>query len=80
MGRRLRPVDSATLRPLWLSAYYSSQKARRTLGYAPRPVRWGVREALRWFQEQGELPRQRPLAPRGPLLPQQLEGSEVEGY
>ena len=35
------------------------------LGYRPRPVRRGIREALRWYQEQGLLSRERPLTPRG---------------
>ncbi|MBI3185263.1 MAG: NAD-dependent epimerase/dehydratase family protein [Myxococcales bacterium] len=45
--------------------YYSSQKAVRELGYTPRPLRLGVREAYRWFQEEGYLERDRPLYPRG---------------
>ena len=44
---------------------HASAKAMRELGYQPRPVRLGIREALRWFQEEGMLPRDRPLTPRG---------------
>ncbi|WPB80546.1 NAD-dependent epimerase/dehydratase family protein [Archangium violaceum] len=58
-------VNTAFLQALPLPAYQSSAKAMRELGYQPRPVRLGIREALRWFQEEGMLPRDRPLKPRG---------------
>ena len=58
-------VNTAFLQALPLPAYHSSAKAMRELGYQPRPVRLGIREALRWFQEEGMLPRDRPLTPRG---------------
>ncbi len=58
-------VNTAFLQALPLPAYQSSAKAMRELGYQPRPVRLGIREALRWFQEEGMLPRDRPLTPRG---------------
>ncbi|WNG35338.1 NAD-dependent epimerase/dehydratase family protein [Archangium violaceum] len=58
-------VNTAFLQALPLPAYHSSAKAMRELGYRPRPVRLGIREALRWFQEEGMLPRDRPLKPRG---------------
>lgn len=58
-------VNTAFLQALPLPAYHSSAKAMRELGYQPRPVRLGIREALRWFQEEGMLPRDRPLKPRG---------------
>ncbi len=41
------------------------QGASGCSGYRPRPVRRGIREALRWYQEQGLLSRERPLTPRG---------------
>lgn len=47
--------------------YVSSAKAARELDYRPRPVRLGIRDALRWLQEEGALPRDQPLAPRGVL-------------
>jgi dihydroflavonol-4-reductase len=58
-------VNTAFLQALPLPAYQSSGKAMRELGYQPRPVRLGIREALRWFQEEGMLPRDQPLTPRG---------------
>jgi dihydroflavonol-4-reductase len=58
-------MNTAFLQALPLPAYQSSGKAMRELGYQPRPVRLGIREALRWFQEEGMLPRDRPLTPRG---------------
>ncbi len=60
----LRSINSATLAALYRPAYYSSQKAARELGYQPGPVRAGVREGYRWFQEEGFLPRGHTLAPR----------------
>ena len=62
---RLGWVNSHFLRQLYLRAYVSSVKAQRMLGYRPRPVRRGIREALRWYQEEGLLSRDRPLTPRG---------------
>lgn len=35
--------------------FFTSEKARRELGYAPRPYRDGLRDALEWFREQGYL-------------------------
>lgn len=35
--------------------YFSSDKARRELGYAPRPYQDGLRDALAWFREAGYL-------------------------
>ncbi|MBF5044946.1 NAD-dependent epimerase/dehydratase family protein [Aggregicoccus sp. 17bor-14] len=58
-------VNTAFLQALTLPAYQSSGRAMRELGYHPRPVRLGIREALRWFQEEGLLPRDQPLTPRG---------------
>jgi dihydroflavonol-4-reductase len=64
---RLGWVNTAFLRQLFEPTYVSSTLAQRTLGYRPRPVRHGIRDALRWYQEQGLLPRDRPLTPRGVL-------------
>lgn len=55
-------VNTAFLQALPQPAYQSSSKAMRELGYQPRPVRQGIREALRWFREEGMLPRDQPLA------------------
>jgi dihydroflavonol-4-reductase len=62
---RLGWVNTPFLRQVYLPAYVSSSKAQRMLGYRPRPVRRGIREALRWYQEQGLLSPERPLTPRG---------------
>ncbi len=35
--------------------YYSTAKARRELGYAPRPTRDALRDALDWFRAEGRL-------------------------
>ena len=66
---RLGWVNTPFLEGLFEVAYVSSAKAERVLGYRPRPVRRGIREALRWYQEQGLLPRHRPLTPRGVVEP-----------
>lgn len=65
---RLGWVNTPFLRQLFEPTYVSSALAQRTLGYRPRPVRHGIRDALRWYQEQGLLPRDRPLTPRGVLV------------
>jgi dihydroflavonol-4-reductase len=64
-GSRLGWVNTPFLTGLFETAYFSSGKAERALGYRPRPIRRGIREALRWYQEQGQLRRDRPLTPRG---------------
>jgi len=33
--------------------FFSSEKARRELGYAPRPARLAIADAVEWFREQG---------------------------
>ena len=35
--------------------YFSSERARRELGYAPRPARDALADALAWFKEHGYL-------------------------
>lgn len=35
--------------------FFSSEKARRTLGYAPRSAKEAVADAIHWFQENGRL-------------------------
>ncbi len=59
-------LSGALLRTQTLTAYYSSRKAQLQLGYRPRPVRLGIREAYRWFQEERYLARDRPLSPTEP--------------
>ncbi len=66
---RLGWVNTPFLAGLFEAAYVSSSKAERALGYQPRPIRRGIREALRWYQEQGRLRRDRPLTPRGLVEP-----------
>ncbi len=66
---RLGWVNTPFLAGLFEAAYVSSAKAERALAYRPRPVRRGIREALRWYQEQGLLPRDRALTPRGVVEP-----------
>ena len=36
--------------------FFSSAKAREALGYAPRPAREAVRDAVAWFRAQGMIP------------------------
>ncbi len=35
--------------------FFSSARARRELGYAPRPAAMAIRDALAWFRRQGLL-------------------------
>jgi dihydroflavonol-4-reductase len=56
-------VNTPFLQALTLPAYVSSAKAERELGYRPRPVRLGIREALRWFQQEGMVSLAKPLPP-----------------
>jgi dihydroflavonol-4-reductase len=35
--------------------YFTSEKASRALGYAPRPAREAVADAVRWFEANGYL-------------------------
>jgi dihydroflavonol-4-reductase len=35
--------------------YFSSAKAERELGYRPRPVDEGIRDAIDWFRQAGML-------------------------
>ncbi|GAJ28931.1 hopanoid-associated sugar epimerase [Acidomonas methanolica] len=37
--------------------YFSSAKAERELGYAPRPARAAVTDAVEWFRAHGRIPR-----------------------
>lgn len=42
--------------------FFSSAKARRELGYDPRPARDAVADAITWFRAAGMIPRPRPIA------------------
>jgi dihydroflavonol-4-reductase len=35
--------------------FFTSDKARRELGYQPRPYREGLKDALDWFRAEGYL-------------------------
>jgi dihydroflavonol-4-reductase len=61
----LRNLSSSAIDACFTGAYVLSDKAFRELGYRPQPVRQGIREAYRWFQDEGMLPRDFPLTPRG---------------
>lgn len=60
-----RFMNASSIASMFRGAYYSSDKATRDLGYRPGSIRAGIREAYRWFQEEGMFPRDRPLSPRG---------------
>ena len=36
--------------------FFSSDKARQALGYAPRPAKEAVRDAVAWLRASGRLP------------------------
>ena len=42
--------------------FFSSAKARRELGYVPRPAREAVADAIAWFRAEGMIPARRPAA------------------
>ena len=49
-------INSVTVRYSYLSGYiFSSDKARRELGYAPGPLEPAIRDAISWFRERGML-------------------------
>ncbi len=54
-GRPLVTVDELRMSKKWM--FFSSEKARRELGYEPRPAQDALRDALRWFREHGYLER-----------------------
>lgn len=51
-GRPARITRDA-LRMAKKMMYFSSEKARRELGYAPRPAREAIHDAIDWFRENG---------------------------
>jgi dihydroflavonol-4-reductase len=48
------PYAMATLR---FNRWISHERARRDLGYAPRPLDQSVRDTVLWFRERGWLAR-----------------------
>lgn len=52
-GEPIATVDAARMARHRM--FYSSEKAKRELGYAPRPAREAVRDSLRWFKEHGYI-------------------------
>ena len=40
--------------------FFSSARARRVLGYEPRPARDAVADAISWFRAEGMIPRPKP--------------------
>lgn len=53
-------LNTPFIATLFELSYVSGEKARRELGFSPRPVREAVRDALRWFEEAGRLGAGRP--------------------
>ena len=51
------PIDEQSGRMLGYHWYYDDSKARRELGYDPRPLSVGLWDAIQWFCEQGMAPR-----------------------
>jgi len=60
-----RNFSSSMVDSMFGPYYATSDKAVRELGYRFRPVRLGIRDAYAWFQEEGMIPRDQPLSPRG---------------
>jgi len=58
LGLRQAPMmNISRLRFIYYNQYYSIEKARRELGYAPRVgYREGLTATLEWFREEGLLP------------------------
>jgi dihydroflavonol-4-reductase len=51
------PIDG--VRMSGESMYYDTSKARRELGFAPRPIDGAIRAAIRWFADNGYTPQGR---------------------
>jgi len=52
-GEPLATVDGVRMARKHM--YFSSAKARRELGYAPRPARQALADAVDWFRGEGRL-------------------------
>ncbi len=50
-GEPFVTVDGVRMAKKWM--YFSSAKARRELGYGPRPARQALADAIAWFRENG---------------------------
>jgi len=48
-------IRVSTAKRAWCNLYYSNQKARDQLGYAPRPLRDALRDEIEWFLRNGRL-------------------------
>jgi dihydroflavonol-4-reductase len=55
LGNKQPAVTHEALDALSTNRLVSSDKARRELGYAPRPFAESVRDAYRWLAENGKL-------------------------
>ena len=55
--RRPALLTREMLRYTRRTRYYDSAKARRDLGYSPRPIREALAGAVRWFQDNGYVRR-----------------------
>lgn len=53
-GRHPR-LPAAAARELFKETFYSSEKAKRDLGYDPRPIRQAVRDTYEWYVDHGYL-------------------------
>jgi dihydroflavonol-4-reductase len=52
-------LNSGFLGTLFDLSYVCGEKARRELGFSPRPVREAIHDAYRWFEDAGRLPARR---------------------
>jgi dihydroflavonol-4-reductase len=55
-GRREPRIMLDGVRMARKNMFFSSERARRELGYDPRPVREALREAVDWFRRNGYCP------------------------
>lgn len=48
-------IRASTAKRAWCNLYYSNQKAKTQLGYAPRPLLDALRDEIEWFLQNGQL-------------------------
>ena len=48
-------IRVSTAKRAWCDLYYSNQKAKTRLGYAPRPLKDALRDEIEWFLRNGKL-------------------------
>ncbi len=48
-------IRISTAKRAWCDLYYSNQKAKTQLGYAPRPLKDALRDEIEWFLQNGKL-------------------------